>query len=318
MARERSRPARSPKHARAQSALTNHGWPSVCAHTVSSASAVNACPRLFGVLGDQGAHLRLGEVPQAQRLGPDVERAAAGDDRLLGARVDAVVAHVAHPAQHHALGKATRAPDVAGPELTQHRDQGIADQRVDLVDQQHQGLRVGLAPAGQRGSEGAVAESREDIGPDPVQKSVALEERTVAHLAEDDAHRALHVFAHRLGRFDVHVHAAVVTRAAGLEQVPQREQGGGLARLARRVQHEVALLGDQRQELGEVHPFERRDAVVLARDDGAFGVEEAHGGQYVIRTPATLGGSEHPRDHFPCVLVAAFIMKNAGLVIIVS
>ena len=44
MARERSRPALSPKHARAHSALTSHGWPSDCAHTVSSAPAVNACP----------------------------------------------------------------------------------------------------------------------------------------------------------------------------------------------------------------------------------------------------------------------------------
>ena len=44
MARERSRPALSPKHARTHSALTSHGWPSVCAHTVSSTSAVNACP----------------------------------------------------------------------------------------------------------------------------------------------------------------------------------------------------------------------------------------------------------------------------------
>ena len=214
--------------------------------------------------------------------------------------MDAVVAHVAHAAKHHALRKPPGAPDVAGPELAQHRDQGVADQRVDLVDQQHQGLRVGLAPAGQRGSEGTVAESRQDIGPDPVQKPVALEERAVAHLAENDAHGAPHVFAHRLGRFDVHVHAAVVARAAGLEQVPQREQGGGLARLARRVQHEVALLRDQRQELGDVQPFERRDAVVLARDDGAFGVEEAHGGQYVIRTPATrAGGSGRLRSHSP-------------------
>ena len=107
------------------------------------------------------------------------------------------------------------------------------------------------------------------------------------------------------GRLDVHVHTAVVASAAGLEQVPQREQGGGLARLARRVQHEVALLRDQLQELGEVHSFERRDAVVIARDDGPFGVEEAHGEQYVIRTPATFGGSERSRDCFPRALVAA-------------
>ena len=197
--------------------------------------------------------------------------------------MDAVVAHVAYPAQHHALREAPGAPDVAGAELAQHRDQGVADQRVDLVDQQHQGLGVRLAPAGQRGAEGAVAESRQDVGPDPVQESVALEERAVAHLAEDDAHGALHVFAHRLGRLDVHVHAAVVARGAGLEEVPQREQGGGLAGLARRVQHEVAFAPDQLQNLGVIDPFERRDAVMILRDDGAFGVEEAHGGQYATQ-----------------------------------
>ena len=41
---ERSRPASTSKQARRQSALTSHGWPRVCVHTDSSASAVNACP----------------------------------------------------------------------------------------------------------------------------------------------------------------------------------------------------------------------------------------------------------------------------------
>ena len=44
MARERSRPVSTSKHARRQSAFTSHGWPRVCVHTDSSASSVNACP----------------------------------------------------------------------------------------------------------------------------------------------------------------------------------------------------------------------------------------------------------------------------------
>ena len=62
--------------------------------------------------------------------------------------VNAVVAHVAHPAQDDALGKAGRALGVAGPQLPQHRDQGVADQGVDFVEQQHQRPVAGLAPVG--------------------------------------------------------------------------------------------------------------------------------------------------------------------------
>jgi len=46
--------------------------------------------------------------------------------------MDAVVSHVA---QDDALGKALRALDVSCPELAQHRQQGVAHQRVDLVDE---------------------------------------------------------------------------------------------------------------------------------------------------------------------------------------
>ena len=60
-------------------------------------------PGLLGVLREQRSHVGLREVAEAQRLGPDVEYAAAGDRRVLGAGMDAVVAHVAHPAQHDAL-----------------------------------------------------------------------------------------------------------------------------------------------------------------------------------------------------------------------
>ena len=130
-------------------------------------------PRLFGVLGEQRAHVGLREVAQAQRFGLDVERAAAHDDRVLGAGVDAVVADVTHAAQHDALRKAGGTPVVAGPQLAEHGDQRVADQSVDLVDQQHYRFRLRLAPARQRLRQGAGAEGRQDVGKDVVQELVA-------------------------------------------------------------------------------------------------------------------------------------------------
>ena len=100
---------------------------------------------LGAVLGDERPRLRLREVPQAQGLGCYVERAAAGND-LAGAGADAVVSDVAYAAQHHALWEALWALLVAGAKLAQYREQGIADKRVDLVDQQHQRRRVCQAP----------------------------------------------------------------------------------------------------------------------------------------------------------------------------
>ena len=128
---------------------------------------------LRGVLGEQGVHLGLCEVPDAQRFGPDVERAAAGDDRVLRARMDAVVAHVAHSAQHHALRETPGTPVIAGPQLPEYGDQRVPDQGIDLVDQQHQGSRVGVAPARQRLAEGTAAEGRQDVGPGCIQEFVA-------------------------------------------------------------------------------------------------------------------------------------------------
>ena len=95
---------------------------------------------LTRVLIEQLPDLGFAEVAQAQGLRLDVEGAPTQDGIPLGRRVDAVVAHVTHATQHHALGKPPRAVGVASAELPQHGDQGVADQRVDLVDQQHQRL----------------------------------------------------------------------------------------------------------------------------------------------------------------------------------
>ena len=244
---------------------------------------MNACPVSPVCWASNACTSASREVPDAQRFGPDVERAAAGDDRVLRARTDAVVAHVTHSAQHHALREAPGTLVIAGPQLPEYGDQRVPDQGIDLVDQQHQGSRVGHAPAGQRSPECAFgAESREDIGPEPVQRLVPRQERPVAQLAENGVHGASHVFARGLGGLDVHVHATEVALGAAVQQIPQREQGGGLARLPGRVQHEVPLVPDEFQDFGEIHPLQRRDAVMIRCDDGTFGIELAHGSKYGI------------------------------------
>ena len=246
--------------------------------------------RRLGVLGEQRQNLVVREVAQAQRLGLHVERAAAGDDRLLGARPDAVVAHVPHAAQDDALRKGRRAPDVARSQLAQHREQRIAHQRVDLVDEQHRRPRVGLRPAAQRLAKGAVRTGRrEDGGPGFVEGAV-LERRPHpgCQLAQDGAHRLFHVLARGLGGLDVHVRAAVP--AAAVELVPQRQQRGGLAGLPGRMQDEVHLLPDEPQDLLQVESRQRWDPVVVLRPDGTGGVEEAHAASIPPAPPPGVSG----------------------------
>ena len=91
-------------------------------------------------------------------------------------------------------------------------------------------------------------------------------------------------FAGGLSGLDVDVGAAVVARAAAVHEVAEREQGRGLPGLARRVQDEVALVLDEREDLPEVPALQRGHAVVPLRLDGARGVELSHGGKLdVIR-----------------------------------
>ena len=63
---------------------------------------------LLGVLRQQGLDLLMRKISEPQGFGADVKRTAPGDDGIFRGRLNAVVAHVAHPAQDHALGKAPR------------------------------------------------------------------------------------------------------------------------------------------------------------------------------------------------------------------
>ena len=235
-----------------------------------------ALARLLRVLRHQRPRLRFREVAHANRLRRNVERAAAGDD-LAGARPDAVVADVAHAAQHHALREALGALLVAGAELAQHREQGVADQRVDLVHQQHQRRRVRHAPAGEQPLQCVVRPRLgQNVRPDPVRVVVAQQQRALRQVTQNGADAPRRVVPRHLTDLDVHVHAAEIAGFAAVEKVAQGDQGGSLARLPRRVQREVALGPNQVQEFVDIHPIQRLDGVVIVRAHRPFGVEEAH------------------------------------------
>ena len=87
--------------------------------------------------------------------------------------MDTVVAHVANAAQNDALRKGVGAQRVAGAQLTEYRQQGVADERVDLVDEHYERSGVGLRPAAQDLGERAVgAEPVQGVRPDPVDEFV--------------------------------------------------------------------------------------------------------------------------------------------------
>ena len=232
---------------------------------------------LLGVLRQQRARLRRGEVAQAHRLGGDVERAAAGH-RLAGTGADAVVAQVPHPAQHDALREAGGTLLVAGAELAQHRQQGVAHQRVDLIHQQHQRRGIGQAPLDQQLLQrGVGARLLQDAGPDAARKVIAQQSGARGHAAEDGAHGARGIVARYLAHLDVDLHAAVVPGRAAVEQLAQRDQRRGLAALARRAQHEVLPGANHCQQFLGVQPLQRRNRVVIRQAHGAGRVEAAHG-----------------------------------------
>jgi len=99
-------------------------------------------PCLGGVLVVQSVHLRLAEVAQPDGFHLDVEGAATGDDFFLRTGVDAVVAHIAHATQNQALRKRMRAVGVASTQLAQDRNKAVANEGINLVNEQQQRARV--------------------------------------------------------------------------------------------------------------------------------------------------------------------------------
>ena len=113
-----------------------------------------------GVLADRPAAippLRIFETGfGAQRVHP--RRLARGlrvdavDGRglerfALRSGVHPIVPHVAHPAQHDAVRETPRSHVVARPQLAEHREQRVAGQGIDFVDEEHHRLPVATGPS---------------------------------------------------------------------------------------------------------------------------------------------------------------------------
>ena len=245
--------------------MTSHGWPPGQGPDRAARLVGERLTGLPGVLREQQLDLPSREVSEPQGPGPHVEGAAAGNERVLGGRVDAVIAH---PAQNDALREPARAVRVAGAELAQHREQGVADEGVDLVDDEHQRLRARCGPAGQGLPQRLARTGRiEDAEPRPGDEPVVE-----SQCAQDGADGRSHVLASGLA--DLDVDAAQYT--IRVQRVAESKQRRGLSGLARCVQDEVLVLPDEQQELVDVQALQGRHAVVHVRDDGASGVEEAH------------------------------------------
>ena len=99
------------------------------------------------VLAEQGLSFRPVKIPQAQRRGADGERPAARDRLALRSGVHPIVPHVAHPAQHDAVRETPRSHVVARPQLAEHREQRVAGQGIDFVDEEHHRLPVATGPS---------------------------------------------------------------------------------------------------------------------------------------------------------------------------
>ena len=98
---------------------------------------------LFRVLAQQRLHFRPVEIAEPQRRSTDVEPSAART------HVTAIVRHLTHPTEHDAVREPVRPFVVAGTQVAEYRQQHVARQGIDLVNQQHQWTRVDFRPAPQ-------------------------------------------------------------------------------------------------------------------------------------------------------------------------
>lgn len=170
-----------------------------------------------------------------------------------------------------------RTARVTGAQLAQQRDEGVADQGVDLVEQQHQRLVELGAPAGQKALQGRGGRAvGEHVTRQGCRGAVAPEDsRPTRDRRHDDLHRPLDILAQRLGRLEVGIDGTIL--APRIEHIGQCQQTGGLAGLSRGMEQKVLLLGDQIQDLLEIEARQGWQAVMLAAIHRALGVEEAHG-----------------------------------------
>ncbi len=220
----------------------------------------------------QGLALFFGEVAHAQRLGLDVEGTAASD-HLSPFLVQAVIPYIAHTTQHDALGEGIRSLRIAGADLAQQRDQGVAHQGVHFVQEQYRGAIASKRPCFQQMRQQILG-----VGvlmlPQPATRSV------VAQIVVDgsgngaagcmDAERR--VATRGLGALDIGIGTGITTLR--IDRLHHRQQRGGLACLPWSVEHEIPLLLDQCLQILPVDATQRINGIVIGRDRGSGIVEE--------------------------------------------
>ena len=151
------------------------------------------------------------------------------------------------------MGEALRAHVVAGTQLSKHGEQGVADQRVDLVDEEHNRHRCRFGPPAECLPQRRIwSVFGEHIGPNASKVRIAHGTRPRSEAAEDGTHGRMPVFPCGLRALHVHVNAPECAFGATVKQVAQGQQGRGLTRLPGRVKHEVALVPHQPQHFVEI------------------------------------------------------------------
>ncbi len=136
---------------------------------------------------------------------------------------------------------------IARAQLAQHRDEQVAHQGINLVNEQDRGLAGPAAPTVEEFAQRGRAQV-DQVTHDGIRAVVAQgQPRLAAHLLQQRGHAFIDPLAIALRHFEVDVQAAVA--ALRVQVVAQRQQRGSLAGLPGRMQHEVLLLTDQAQDV---------------------------------------------------------------------
>ena len=190
--------------------------------------------------------------------------------------MDAVVAQVAHAAEDDGLGKLAGPLRIPGAQLAQQRDQGVADQRVHLIQQQHQRPRIGRAPVLEQGGQHPIRTPPVPglIGPRRQAVIAQVPMRGGLDRTTDSAHTAGHILARGLGRFKIGIHRTIAPLA--IEVLHQGQQTGGFTGLARGVQEKVFLPVEPVKNFVQVPTGQGRQAVMIGGPDRTLGVEKTH------------------------------------------
>jgi len=137
--------------------------------------------------------------------------------------MDAIVPHITHPAEYNALRKMVWTPGIPGTELTQDRNQRIAYQRINLVDEHHQRRGMVCRPAVQHLPEDAIwPVLAQGLIPYVIDKAI-VEDHTGAcgQFSTNGLHGCSHIFTRCLPYLHVHIHTAV--RPLRIQIIHQRQ-----------------------------------------------------------------------------------------------